>query len=191
MRQDVLEALAYVCQKNGITPSHIKFMDTILRVCCTKFGISPRASRDYAQTLTIAYKTDQWKSILHEETESDEVKPVSVPLRVYSVEGNKPTIKEILASIKPSHEPILRMPRREPPPQEPERPKQEEPKPDVREVMATLKPSGEPVHKMEAQTSKQEDRLSDDAIAQIFYRMAKQDTSPDNVGRILLSEARD
>lgn len=67
MNREILETLATVCKANNITPSDTNFMALVVKVCCTKFGISPRASKEYAQTLVVAYRTDKWKTYLDEE----------------------------------------------------------------------------------------------------------------------------
>lgn len=186
-----METLARVCKANNITPSDTNFMALVVKVCCTKFGISPRASKEYAQTLVVAYRTDKWKTYLDEEEAVKEPESVSVPMRVYSmIEGQKPTVKEIIASIKPSNIPLVPVasPRKVTPDLtcveivEPA-------KPSTREILAKMKPSGEPVLTMPPRVSTQLDKLPDDYVAQIFYRIARIDTV-DNVGRILLSEAR-
>lgn len=169
MRQDVLVNLAYICKKNAVFPTSINYMALILKVCCTKFAIPPRKVKEYAETLAIAYRTDGWKSYLERVEEQEQLLAETSDLTVTKMEDlmDKEYVAEKVETQPAKH------------------------KPTIKEIMASIKPSGEPVHPPPPPQSTQTDRLTMSQLAEVFCNMARRDTSPDNIGRILLSEARD
>jgi len=62
-REDKLYILAQVCKQNNLTPNSPAYMGLIIRVCTSKFSLSIQAAKEHAETLSAAYRADQWQTI--------------------------------------------------------------------------------------------------------------------------------
>jgi hypothetical protein len=58
-----LRAIVEVCRQKNITPQNNTFADLVLRVCCSKFGVTLKTAKEYTQTLNVAWRADQWNTL--------------------------------------------------------------------------------------------------------------------------------
>lgn len=109
-REDKLYILAQVCRQNNLTPDSPSYIGLIKRVCASKLSMSLKNAEEYAETLSTAYRADQWQGILNgEDTLAEEAPTEQVQSEAQTPRGN---VLKTLTLNGPS-EPIKTIPKKE------------------------------------------------------------------------------
>lgn len=108
-RKERLRTLARLAKENKLNPDMNTFAGFILRVVCTQFGLTRTSANQDLDSLVIGWKADKWESLLDDEEVIEDVLPQQRAVQ----ELEKPSeIRSIIATLKPSGEPIKRMERK-------------------------------------------------------------------------------
>lgn len=159
-RSNQLTVLAQICTDNNVTPQQGNYAGLIRKICATHLYVSESKTKELTRSLTTAYYTDRWSSLLnpieeHYEYTTNKLENLPVTSNTVATNATQERIQ-------------------------------------VHETMAFLTQNThpEPPKKVEPQPTPQQDKLTEQQIAQIYYGVAQRETS-NNVGRIILSDARD
>jgi hypothetical protein len=71
-RVNKLRVLAELCSNNNLNPNQGNYCGFIRRMAITHLGVTLTAVKELTTALTIAYRTDQWKSLLQTPTETEQ-----------------------------------------------------------------------------------------------------------------------
>lgn len=105
-RKERLRTLARLAMENKINPSMNTFAGFIIRIVSSNFGLSRAVANKDLDSLVIGWKSDQWKALLNdEEVIIDDVLQTYIPIKKPSEKPSE-DVRAIIASIKPSNEPI-------------------------------------------------------------------------------------
>jgi len=159
-RQNNLATLAKICSNNNITPERGNYAGFLQKICVGHMGLDLRKTKEHTSALTIMWRANKWSNLLTPEQQDETVEGST------GLQANKIQIQaQDTYTRKTLHEAIV-------------------------EITAAAQAQTEPVKKVEAKQNLQQDTLTNQQIAQVFYNTAKTDTY-NGVGRIILSEARD
>lgn len=167
-RSDQLAVLAQICNDNKVTPQQGNYAALIRKICATHLYISEAKTKELTRSLTTAYYTDRWGSLLNPQEENCEFTPNRIELQPQNKLENLPVTSNTVTTNATQE------------------------RTQVHEAMMFLTQNThpEPPKKVDPQPTPQQDNLTEQQIAQIFYGVAQRETS-NNVGRIILSDARD
>ena len=70
-RESRLRILAELCLSNNLNPNRGNYAGFIQKICVTHLNTSQNAAKELTTALSIAYRTDEWKSLLSDQTEND------------------------------------------------------------------------------------------------------------------------
>jgi hypothetical protein len=159
-RSDQLAVLAQICTDNNVTPQQGNYAVLIRKICATHLYVSEAKTKELTRSLTTAYYTDRWSNLLNPTEEH------------YEYTTNKLENLPVTSNTAATNATQERT--------------------QVHEAMMFLTQNShpEPPKKVDPQPTPQQDNLTEQQIAQIFYGVAQRETS-NNVGRIILSDARD
>lgn len=163
-REDRLAAIAAELRQRKLTPDSTLFRGVVQRIACGDFLTTTNVAQQDADTLTVAYKRNKWSVLLGESGETTELEPNDSPPSPPS-----PTLA-------PTQFKIIEQDRTE-----------------IHQILSKLENSNSPEIKLMPQkTATQPDKISDETLAQILYRMAKDSTGQENsTARIVLFDVRD
>jgi hypothetical protein len=166
-RQERLYIIAKACELNNVTPKNgNKFAGLVRKIVCGKLGCTVDTATEDTKTMSIAYDTDKWKSILAGQDSEPETPMVSTPVVVATEKGEEVKVlygKPLTATV-PSLQKFYEEMKHEP---------------------------TEEVKRLQHIETRHKDYLTKREIAKLLYTLAWKNTNIDGVGRIILSDARD